>query len=176
MGRGLRLARVVSLALVVCGASGFSRTVQTTIDRILAVVGGQPILLSDVAAAVQFGLVPVSPGAADPQGEVLQRLIDRDLMLAEVERFQPPEPDPIEITIRLDAMERQAGSPAAFDRALAVTGMSREQLRRFVRNDLRITTYLNQRFGGGAGSAERQAAIASWVAELRRRADVSILK
>ena len=44
-------------------------------------------------------------------------------------------------------LERRAGSTAAFDKALAVTGTTREQLRRYIRDDLRITTYLNQRFG-----------------------------
>ena len=59
---------------------------------------------------------------------MLDRLIDRTLMLAEVDRFQPPEPAPVEITLRIDELEQRAGSPAAFDKALAVTGMTREQL------------------------------------------------
>ena len=116
------------------------------IDRIMAVVGGRPIILSDVHAAIQFRLI---------------------------ERFQPPEPDPIEITVRVDDLQRRAGSAEAFDTALSVTGMTREQLRRHIRDDLRITTYLNQRFG--STMADRAAAVATWVSELRRRADVTIL-
>ncbi len=145
------------------------------IDRILAVVGGQPILLSDVSAARQFQLVEIPPGAADPVAYTAERLIDRTVMLAEVERFQPPEPDPIEMTIRVDALERRAGSAAAFDRLLAITGMTRDELRRYIRNDLRITTYLNQRFGANADAAERDAAIRTWLAELRKRAGVTVL-
>ena len=95
-------------------------------------------------------------------------------MLAEVERFQPPEPDPIEITLRIDELERRAGSAAAFEKALAVTGMTRDQLRRHIRDDLRITTYLNQRFGTNPDLAERDSAIAAWIAELRRRAEVTL--
>ena len=63
----------------------------------------------------------------------------------------------------------------AFDKALLVTGLTREQLRRHIRDDLRITTYLNQRFGASSAPGERAAAIATWVSELRRRADVTIL-
>ncbi|HEX5634884.1 MAG TPA: hypothetical protein VFX50_16690, partial [Gemmatimonadales bacterium] len=88
---------------------------------------------------------------------------------------QPPEPDPIEITVRVDDLQRRAGSAEAFDRALSVTGMTREQLRRHLRDDLRITTYLNQRFGAATAPNDRGAAIAAWVAELRRRADVTVL-
>ena len=55
------------------------------------------------------------------------------------------------------------------------TGMTRERLRRLIRDDLRIETYLNQRFGTNPNLVERSSAIASWIAELRRRADVTVL-
>ena len=146
------------------------------IDRIMAVVSGQPITLSDVTAARQFGLVQAPAGTPDPGAYTVDRLIDRTLVLAEVERFQPPEPDPIEMTIRMDELERRLGSAAAFDQALAVVGMTRDQLRRYFRDDLRITTYLNQRFGATTAEAERLALVKAWTAELRKRADVTVLR
>jgi hypothetical protein len=144
------------------------------IDRIMAVVGGQPITLSDVNAALQFHIVEPPAGTRDPLAYAMDRLVDRTLMLAEVDRFQPPEPDPVEMTIRIEELERRAGSTAAFEKSLAVTGTTREQLRRRIRDDLRITTYLNQRFGANTSPAERDAAIAAWLAELRRRAEITI--
>jgi hypothetical protein len=155
--------------------SGFGIQGSVVIDRIMAVVSGQPITLSDVSAARQFGLVSVPAGTADPIAYTLDRLIERTLILAEVERFQPPEPDPIEITIRVDELERRAGSGAALEQALSVVGMARDQLRRYFRDDLRITTYLHQRFGGTTADAQRQAAIKTWISELKRRAEVGIL-
>ena len=145
------------------------------IDRILAVVSGQPITLSDVTAARQFGLIQVPPGTPDPVAHTLDRLIERTLILAEVERFQPPEPDPVEMTLRIDELERRAGSAAAFEKALAIVGMARDQLRRHFRDDLRITTYLHQRVGATTAEAERQAAIKTWTSELKRRAEVTVL-
>src|SRR5437588_8159692 len=56
-----------------------------TIDRVLAVVAGQVIMLTDVIAARDLGLV--TPEGADPIRGVLARLIDRELVLAEVERY-----------------------------------------------------------------------------------------
>lgn len=158
------------LLLVVCASAVRAEV----IDRIMAVVASQPITLSDATAVLQFHLVEPPPGA-DPMASAVERLIERRLMLAEVERFQPPEPDPIEITTRVDALERQAGSAAAFEKALAVTGMTREALRRYIRDDLRIATYLNQRFGADTPPAERQAAIKAWMSELRKRANVTVL-
>ena len=142
--------------------------------RRMAVVSGQTITLSDVNAALQFHLVEAPAGTADPIAYAVDRMIDRTLVLAEVERFQPPEPDPIEMTIRIDALEGRSGA-AAFEKLLAVTGMTREQLRRYIRDDLRITTYLNQRFGATTEPATRDAAIKTWTSELRKRAEVTVL-
>ncbi len=163
---------IVALVICVCAATVVAGEV---IDRILAVVGGQPVTLSDVTAARRFGLIEPPQGTADAVAHTLERLIDRTLMLAEVDRFLPPEPDPIEMTVRVDALERRAGSVAAFDQVLAETGTTREQLRRHIRDDLRMATYLNQRFGT-TDPGGRATAVAAWVADLRRRADVTILR
>ena len=159
------------LLLVVAAASAVHADV---IDRITAVVGGQIITLSDVTAALQFHLVEPPPGTADPVAYTVDRLVERTLILAEVDRFQPPEPDPIEMTVRIDALERRAGS-ADFEKLLAVLGMTRDRLRRHIRDDLRITTYINQRFGANTPEAEREPAMRAWVAELRRRASIAVL-
>jgi len=147
----------------------------TIIDRIMAVVGTDPIVLSDVTAAKEFHLVEAPAGTADPTAYVLDQLIRRALMLDEVDRFQPPVPDESEITAKVDALERRAGSPAAFQSALEVTGMTRDQLRRYIRDDLRIRTYLLQRFGADRPAPEFAAAVDSWVADLRRRTQISVL-
>ena len=144
------------------------------IDRIMAVVAGQPVTLSDVSAVLQFRLIQPPAGTRDPLGFVLDRSIERLLMLSEVDRFQPPEPDPVMTTIRIDELERNAGSAEAFEKVLAVTGTTRDQLRRYIRDDLRITTYLNQRFGANTPPQERATAIASWLGELRRRAEITV--
>jgi hypothetical protein len=145
------------------------------IDRIMAVVGTQPITLSETAAAQQFELVPVPPGTKDPTGYALDRLIDRSLMLIEVNRFQPAEPDPVEITIQIERLQARSGSAEAFDKALAVTGTTREQLRRFFRDSLRMQIYVNQRFGTILDPVEREESIKAWVGELRRRAQITVL-
>ena len=145
------------------------------IERIMAIVGGQPVLLSDVNAALQFRQVEPPAGTADPLAYALDRLVERALILTEVDRFQPPEPAPVEINLRVEELEQRAGSAAVFTKALAVTGMTRDRLRRHIRDDLRIETYLNQRFGTNPNLAERSGAITSWIAELRRRAEITVL-
>jgi hypothetical protein len=54
-------------------------------------------------------------------------------------------------------------------------GWTDDQLRREVRDDLRIQAYLQQRFGITQPSEERAAMIRDWLAGLRRRANINIL-
>ena len=129
---------------------GAGRTSAEVIDRVMAVVIVQPILLSDVNAAMLLGLVQPQLNAPDPIASVLDRLIERQLMLAEVDRYQPPEPATQAIDARVTEIERRFGSPQKLDAVLAATGMSRDRLRQDIRDELRIATYLNQRFGASA--------------------------
>src|SRR4026209_1518998 len=60
------------------------------LDRIVAVVDGAPITQSDVAAAMQLGLVPRAPG--DPVSAAIDALVERRPMLEGVARYAPPPP------------------------------------------------------------------------------------
>ena len=82
--------RRLLVGLTILVAASWSARAEV-IDRILAVVDTQIITLSDVRAALRFGLVPEDV-STDPTGAILQRLVDRRLMLVEVDRYAPPEP------------------------------------------------------------------------------------
>ena len=117
------------------------------IDRILAVVNRELITLSDVAAAIRLGLVSVPQQGSDPIRAVLDALIDRQLELGEANRYQPPEPAESQIQARMEAVRSRFNTPAAFAQALANSGLSEGQVMLRLREDLRIESYLNQRFG-----------------------------
>lgn len=143
-----------------------------TIDRVLAVVAGQVITLSDVTAARELGLQSAA-GAADPVRAILTKLIDRELELAEVERYAPPEPSAETVDRELAAIRTRFASADAFARALARSGLDDRHLRETLRQDLRIRAYEDQRF---AAAGDRRAAVfGEWMAGLRRRGDVSDL-
>jgi hypothetical protein len=137
------------------------------IDRVLALVAGDVITRSDVQAARDLQLVAPDP-AGDPTRAVLTALIDRALVLAEVERYAPPEPAPSEIDRRIQSVEARFPTPQAFEASLASAGLEETHLRERLRQDLRIDAYLGARFPPEG----RDALVREWIAGLRRRADI----
>jgi hypothetical protein len=139
------------------------------IDRVLAVVAGQLITLSDVIAARDLGL-QTAEGAADPIRGILSKLIDRELIVAEVDRYAPPEPTSEAIDRETGRIRMRFPSGEAFVATLERSGTDEKQLREIVRQDLRIRAYLDQRFA--SAQERRQALMDDWLSGLRRRGDV----
>jgi len=139
------------------------------IDRVLAVVSGSLITLSDVNAAHDLGLVKVG-NAADPVRDVLSQLIDRELELAEVDRYAPPEPSAADVDREVQTVRSRFLSAEAFEAVLARSGIDLAHLRETMRANLRIRSYLDQRFS--VSDERRQQVVEDWVAGLRRRADI----
>ena len=166
-GRHVRLK--MALVLVLALGAGSARA-DEVIDRVFAVAAGDLIMQSDVRAARELGLV--SPGkAADPDGAILAQLIDRALILDEVERYAPPEPSVDALDRSFAEVRARFASAEAFATALGRAGFDEKQLRAILRQNLRIKTYLDQRFSGE--TPERgEAIVAAWVAGLRSRAAI----
>jgi hypothetical protein len=173
---------------------------QELIDRVVARVEGQAITLADARAMLGLGLVDVNHDD-DPIASAIRQLIDRNLLLAEVGRVSPGEPDPASLRSRAGA-QLQALSQS--------TGLDDQRIEEIARDNLRIQAYLNQRFGASIQASEdevaqyyrahldefqrngqpmpfenaetaarqkasaerRKAVIAQWLGDLRRRADV----
>jgi hypothetical protein len=177
----------VSLLVALC-----PETHAEIIDRVLAILPGQIITKSDVDAAVELGLVE-APVESERLAGRLSAVIDRVLMLNEVRRVQPPEPPPSAIDARIARIRQRFSSPDDMSRALASSGIDEAVLRIYAADDLRLATYLDERFSAASQPTEaevrqageesrqrlaeqrRRTLIGAWIAELRRRADVTIL-
>ena len=140
-----------------------------TIDRVLAVVAGQLITLTDVTAARDLGL-QATDNAADPVRAILSKLIDRELILAEVDRYAPPEPTAEAVDREVERIRARFSSADGLASALARSGIDEKHLREIIRQDLRIRAYLDQRFA--SAQERRQALMDDWMTGLRRRGDV----
>ena len=138
--RGLtRTAATLVVALAVAAPASAE-----VIDRILAIVDGQLVTLSDAHAALALRSLDVDP-AADPVAAAIAALVERHLVLAEVERYALPEPDEGAIETRAEAL-RAALAARVGGVSLSQVALSAERLREIARNDVRIDAYLGQRF------------------------------
>ena len=132
---------------------------QELLDRTLALVGGQPITLSDVRAALALGLVQGEP-VANPVSSAALALVDRELILREVQRYAPPAPGEAAVEARLEDIRRRFPDAGALTRALDTHGFTEPRLRAWVRDDLRTEAYLSQRFASASTPTEQELASA----------------
>ena len=152
-----RLVRPVLLCAVMGATLGSGQTPGPgeLIDRVLAVVEGQVIMLSDVRAHLDLRLI-APPHAADPT-LVLTALIERQLILDEAARFVEAPPSD-EVEARLAEVVRRVGGTEAFQERLLRVGFTVDDLRQVLRNDLRIERYLVRRFGSPQPTEDEVAA------------------
>jgi hypothetical protein len=108
-------------------------------------VNGQAITLSDARAAIGLGLVKATSGE-DPITAAMEHLIERQLLLGEVARFSPPEPDAAAVAREQSSITR-AVAGADLETLMKTTGLDEERITEIARDNLRIEAYLNQRFG-----------------------------
>jgi hypothetical protein len=117
---------------------------QQLLDRVVARVNGSAITLSDVNGALALGVIN-APAGAQQEAAATEQLIQRQLVLAEVARFAPPEPDPAAVDREVAAMKARAG--ARLPTVMLTTGIDEARIHDMARDMLRIQAYLNQRFG-----------------------------
>jgi hypothetical protein len=121
-------------------------------DRLIAVVSGQPIMASDLRAARALDLV--AGAAALDDAALIDRLIVRELMRAEVERFWTVTDVDRSVPIRSDAADRAARVGEA---GLAALGLSPGRLTAWLEDDVRIELYMRQRFEAAAQPSDDEA-------------------
>ena len=159
------LLTVLTLALTGPQAQSLAPTT-VDLDHVLSTVHSTKIWRSDVR---QARLLKLCDPAAESDQAILTELQNRVLMLAEVTRGQANEPSPDELAARRREWEQSVGAGAGLDALMSRAGMSQRDLQAWLRDDLRIKSYIDQRFGG-LPAAQRTTRVRDWVADLRQRA------
>jgi hypothetical protein len=147
--------RAISVVLASVMISFTATASAELIDRVMAIVAGRVITLSEVTAARELGLVD-PPAGSDPVADALDHLIARELVLTEVDRYAPPAPTALQIDGRLAMIRARFSTPESFAAALTQWGYAEPELREIVRDDLRIQTYLDQRFAAAAQPTDEE--------------------
>ncbi len=119
------------------------------LDRVLAVVNGEIISLSEVESEmIFFGQVnrAQEKGLSDSvmQAEI-QKLIDHKLFLNEAKRFDVEDPTETEIQGKLEEVQKQFSTPQTFEKNLRQNAMTLEDLKQRIKEHLIIDRFIDQR-------------------------------
>ena len=113
------------------------------VDRVLAVVNGEPITYSEVLEAIAL-----MPGVTPPPTleEALERLIDARLMEHEARRYlqEPPSEEESEATLR--ALMDRFATPEDYRATLRRLGVAEDYLRKRIQRELIVDRYVDRRF------------------------------
>lgn len=158
------------IVLLFLASSDYVVAQTATLDRILAIVNGQVITHSDVRTFIDLRLVDI-PGGPVQEVEVLNFLIERRVVLDEVDRFVIAEPTSVAVDRHLDLLLSRLPDGFEFNLVLDRVGLTVGDLRQLLADEIRREVYLIDRFGV-IGEEFRESAEADWTADLVRRAQV----
>lgn len=149
MATMLLVAAVTAVSAETAPPSSAIRPTVTLVDRIVAVVDGDPILRSDLERVRALGLA--TTGASEDEAtfsrRVLDGLVDQRLRLREVDRYGV-EPVPSgAVDTQLAPIRARFTDDRAFAEHLTALALDEDRLRHLLRRQLRIASYVESRLG-----------------------------
>lgn len=119
------------------------------VDRIVAIVDEEPILLSDLERAIRLGLIARREGEsdADLRRRALDEWIERRLRLNEISRFGFEAAPFEEVERQVEQLRARFASEAAWQEELASLGLGEAEVRQLLARQLAVLSYLEQRLG-----------------------------
>ncbi len=151
----LRSLAAGTLAALLCAGPAHAQQGQL-VDRVVAVVAGTIVTMTDARAAIDFGFVETRE-AEDPVAVAVEWLVDRQLVLDEAMRYGIAPPERGRVDEEVAATRAKAGEPGDFAARLAALGLSEDDLRLLVRRNLLVRAYLDRRFDAALAVTENEA-------------------
>lgn len=117
---------------------------QEVIDRIVARVDTEIILLSDVRELARYQLFVDGQSESDQQ--ILDRLVDQWIVRNEAKAALFPQPADEEVQRSLERLKRSFSSPEEFETRKKQSGLTDQDVDHMLRSQLYLSNYLDSRF------------------------------
>jgi hypothetical protein len=134
------------LSLPAASAAGMPGS-QETVDRIVARVENDIILLSDIRALSRYQ--QFIDGKSETDGPILDRLIDQWIVRTEADVSHFPHPSDAEIDRGLERVRKSFTSAEEYEARKKQSGLSDAEIREMVAAQLYLSNYLDSRFRPG---------------------------
>jgi hypothetical protein len=143
MKRACRL-RPIYCMLILCVLVQPGSHAQQVIDRIVARIENDVILLSDVRLLSRYQLFV--DGKSESDAEILDRLIDQWIVRNEANVARTPKPSEAEIDRGLQRLQQSFDSKDDYEARRKLAGLSEAGVRRLAADQLYLNNYLDSRF------------------------------
>ena len=117
---------------------------QEVVDRIVARVETEIILESDVRQLSRYQAF--LDGKPQSDADILNRLIDQWIVRSEAGVARFPQPSEEDVNRSIERLKRSFSSPEEFQTRQKQSGITDDEIRRFVRAQLYLSNYLDSRF------------------------------
>lgn len=134
-------ATAIFAALMVAGGCA---SAQEVVDRIVAKVESDIILMSDVQQLARYQTF--LDGKPQSDADILNRLIDQWIVRSEANVARFPQPSEDDVNRSIERLKRSFSSPEEYETRKTQSGMTDEEIRRFVTAQLYLSNYLDSRF------------------------------
>jgi hypothetical protein len=130
--------------VLLAGTGAALRAQETTIDRIVARVDTDIILLSDVRALERYQ--QLVDGKSETEAQVLDRLIDQWIVRNEADTALFPHPTPDAIDRGVERVQKSFTTAEEYETNKKQVGLSDDDVRAMVASQLYLGDYLDSRF------------------------------
>lgn len=133
---------LVAMAMLL--VTGHLLSAQELIDRIVARVENDIILLSDVRELSRYQLFV--DGKSESDREILNRLIDQWIVRNEARAALYRQPSDEDVNRSLQRLERSFSSPEEFEARRKQSGLTDQDILQMLKSQLYLSSYLDTRF------------------------------
>ena len=144
MKRARQLRRIIGCAVFLSVLAPPILLAQEVIDRIVARVDNDVILLSDVRLLSRYQLLV--DGKSESDWEILNRLIDQWIVRSEATVARTPKPSEAEIDRGQQRLLQSFASPDDYEARRKLSGLSEADVRRLTADQIYLNNYLDSRF------------------------------
>lgn len=141
MRRGIKRG-LLGMALAL--AAGCQLAAQEVVDRIVARVENDVILLSEVRALGRYEML--TEGKSGSDAEILEQLINQWVVQTEAEASHFRHPSDADVQQGIERLANLFNSPAEYEEKKKQAGLSEAEIRTLVRVQLYLKSYLDSRF------------------------------
>jgi hypothetical protein len=135
---------VLSLLLAAMLLQTRASRAQEVIDRIVARVENDVILLSDIRQLAEYQIFV--DGKAESDDQILERLIDQWIVRTEEAAARFPQPSDQDVERSLARLKRSFSNSESFEERKKQSGLTDEEIRQQLKSQLYLSNYLDSRF------------------------------